>query len=168
MIDTAVSGVAISSMDLKLVFWTAAIVDLLVVCVFAIRGVGYARRGEIARHKQSMKIGSLLICAFLVSYVFKVFFLGREDMSVWTTLDVWVLRIHEMFVLQMLLGGSVAWIQGRKLLATRLVTHDPTDPMPRPKTLQIHKIAGRAGVIGALLAFTMAIGILLGMFLRAF
>jgi len=89
-------------------------------------------------------------------------------MSVWTTLDVWVLRIHELFVMQMLLGGSLAWIQGRKLLATRLVTHDPTDPMPDPETLRIHKIAGRTGVIGAVLACVMAIGILIGMFLRAF
>jgi uncharacterized membrane protein YozB (DUF420 family) len=155
-------------MDPKLIFWTVAILDLIAVCVFAIRGVRYARRGEIARHKQSMKIASLLILAFLGSYLLKVAILGREDMSVWSTLDVWVLRIHEVFVLQMLLGGSVAWIQGRKLLATRLVTHDPTDPMPDPKTLQIHKLAGRTGVIGAVLACVMAIGILIGMFLRAF
>jgi uncharacterized membrane protein YozB (DUF420 family) len=155
-------------MNPNLIFWTAAILDLMAVCVIAIRGVRCARRGEIARHRQSMKIASLLIGAFLVSYLLKVLLLGREDLSVWTPLDVWVLRIHELFVAQMLLGGSVAWIQGRKLISTRLVTHDPTDPAPDPRTLRIHKIAGRTAVIGAVLAFVMAIGILVGMFLRAY
>jgi uncharacterized membrane protein YozB (DUF420 family) len=155
------------NMDPKLFFWTAAIVDLGAVCLIAILGVRYARRGEIARHKRSMKIASLLVVAFLASYLLKSQFLGREDMSAWTPLDLWVLRIHELFVMQMLIGGVLAWIHGRKLLKTRLVTHDPEDPVPDPKTLQIHRIAGRTGVIGSVLAFLMALGILAGMFVRA-
>ena len=155
-------------MDPKLIFWTAAIADLGAVCLVAIFGVRYARRGEIARHKRSMKISSLLVLAFLASYLLKVQFLGREDMSAWTTLDVWVLRIHELFVMQMLIGGAIAWIQGRKLLATRFVTHDPNDPVADQKTLQTHRIGGRTGVIGSVLAFVMALGILAGMYLRAF
>ena len=154
-------------MDPKLYFWTAAIVDLGAVCFMALLGVRYARSGEIARHKRSMKIASLLVLLFLASYLLKVQFLGREDMSVWSTLDLWVLRIHELFVLQMLVGGTVAWIQGRKLLATRLVTHDPDDPAPKIETLRIHRFAGRAAVLGAAMAFVMAIGILSGMYLRA-
>jgi len=155
-------------MDPKLLFWTAGIADLGAVCLTAALGVRYARRGEIARHKRSMKLASLLVVAFLVSYLVKVQFLGREDMSAWTTLDLWVLRIHELFVMQMLIGGVVAWIQGRKLLPTRLVTHDPNDPVPDSKTLQIHRLAGRTGVIGSILAFMMALGILAGMYFRAF
>ncbi len=155
-------------MDPKLIFWTAAIADLGAVCLIAVFGVRYARRGEIARHKRSMKIASLLVVAFLASYLLKVQLLGREDMAAWTALDVWVLRIHELFVMQMLIGGALAWIQGRKLLTTRLVTHDPNDPVADPKTLQIHRLAGRTGVIGSVLAFVMALGILAGMYLRAF
>lgn len=155
-------------MDPKLFFWTAAIADLGAVCVIAVLGVRYAQRGEIARHKRSMKIASLLVVAFIASYVLKVQFLGKEDLSAWTTLDVWVLRIHELFVLQMLAGGTVAWIQGRKLLGTRLVTHDSNDPVADPKTRNIHRIAGRTGVIGSVLAFVMAVGVLAGMYLRAF
>ncbi|MFP6654758.1 MAG: DUF420 domain-containing protein [Myxococcota bacterium] len=155
-------------MDPKLLFWTAAIVDLGTVCLFAMLGVRYARRGEMARHKQSMKIASLLVVAFLVSYLLKVQFLGREELSAWTSFDVWVLRIHELFVFQMLSGGTVAWIMGRKLLVTRLFTHDPKDPLPAPRTRRIHRIAGRTAVIGSVLAFVMALGVLAGMVQRAF
>lgn len=155
-------------MDPKLLFWTAAIVDLGVLCGVAIFGVRVARRGEIARHKRAMKIASLLVVVFLGAYILKVQLLGREDMSVWTTMDIWVLRVHELFVMQMLVGGSIAWIQGRKLLGTRLVTHEPSDPLPQPRTLRIHRLAGRTGVIGSVLAFVMAIGVLIGMYVRAF
>jgi uncharacterized membrane protein YozB (DUF420 family) len=154
-------------MDPKLLFWTAALVDLGALCGFALLGVRYARRGEIARHQRAMKIASLLVIAFLVSYMFKLVILGREDMSVWSELDVWVLRIHEVFVLQMVVAGIVAWLKSRRLLGTRLVTHEASDPLPDAKDVRIHRIAGRISVIGALLGFLMAIGVLIGMFVRA-
>ena len=154
--------------DPKLIFWTGALVDLGFVCGVAVFGVRHARRGEIARHIRAMKIATLLVATFLASYVLKVQFLGREDMSVWSTFDVWVLRIHELFVLQMILGGSVAWFQSRKLRMTQLVTHDPNDPMPDPQTIRIHRIGGRIAVLGSVFAFLFAIGVLAGMFGRAF
>ena len=154
-------------MDPKLLFWTAALVDLGALCGFALLGVRYARRGEIARHQRAMKIASLLVAGFLVSYVFKLMFLGREDMSVWSALDVWVLRIHEIFVLQMVVAGTVAWIKSRRLLGTRLVTHEVSDPLPDAKDVRTHRIAGRTSVVGAILGFVMAIGVLIGMFVRA-
>lgn len=154
-------------MDPKLLFWAAALVNLGVLCGFALFGVRYARRGEIARHRRAMKIASWLIFAFLGAYVLKVALLGREDQSVWTQLDVWVLRIHELFVMFMLAAGAVAWVQGRKLAATRLVTHDPSDPVPDTKTVRTHRVAGRTAVISAILAFLMAIGVMAGMIGRA-
>ncbi len=154
-------------MDPKLLFWGVALVNLGVLCGFALFGVRYARRGEIARHRRAMKIASWLIVAFLGAYVLKVFVLGREDQSVWTLLDGWVLRIHEVFVMFMIGGGIVAWIQGRKLALTRLVTFDANDPQPDPKTLRTHRLAGRAAVINAILAFVMAIGVFVGMIARA-
>jgi uncharacterized membrane protein YozB (DUF420 family) len=155
-------------MDPKLFFWTCAFANLGVLSGIALFGVRYARRGEIARHKRAMKIASLLVMAFICCYVMKLQFLGREDMSVWSTLDVWVLRIHELFVLQMLVGGSVAWLQARKLLGTRLVTHDPNDPAPDAQTVRIHRLAGRTAVAGSAFAFLFAIGTLAGMYGRAF
>lgn len=154
-------------MDPKLLYWTAALINLVVLCGFALVGVRYARRGEIARHQRAMKIASFLVVAFLLSYVFKVAFLGREDMSVWSVVDVWVLRVHEVFVLQMVFAGVIAWIKARKLLPTRLVTHDPADPIPDPRDVRTHRIAGRAAVIGAVLGLLMAFGVLAGMFVRA-
>jgi uncharacterized membrane protein YozB (DUF420 family) len=155
-------------MDPKLIYWTLALVDLGMLCGFALVGVRHVRRGEVARHKRAMKIASLLVLAFLGSYVLKVVFLGREDMSVWSTLDVWVLRIHETFVMLMLIAGSIAWIQSRKLVATQLVTHDSNDPMPDTQTVRVHRLAGRTAVVGAVCAFLFAIGILAGMYGRAF
>jgi len=153
-------------MDPKLLFWTAALVNLAVLCGFALSGVRYARRGEIARHRRAMKIASFLIVAFLGAYVLKVVVMGREDQSVWSLLDVWILRIHEFFVMVMIGAGSVAWLQARRLVDTRLVTHDPNDPMPDPKVVRTHRIAGRTAVISAVFAFLMAIGVLVGMFAR--
>lgn len=155
-------------MDPKLFFWTCALADLGAVCGTALFGVRYVKRGEIARHKRAMKTASLLIVVFLVSYVLKLVFLGREDMSTWTSFDVWVLRIHELFVFQMLTGGSIAWIQARKLLKTRLVTHDSNDPAPDSRTVRIHRLAGRTAVVGSVFAFLLAIGVLIGMYGRAF
>lgn len=155
-------------MDPKLFFWTWALANLGVLCGTALFGVRYARRGEIARHKRAMKIASLLVVAFVGSYVLKLHFLGREELSVWSTLDVWVLRIHELFVLQMLIGGSIAWIQARKLVKTQLVTHDPNDPAPDAQTVRVHRLAGRTSIVGSVCAFLCAIQILAGMYGRAF
>lgn len=153
-------------MDPKLLFWTAALVNLAVLCGIALSGVRYARRGEIARHRRAMKIASWLIVAFLGAYVLKVVVLGREDQSVWTSLDVWVLRIHELFVMLMIGAGTVAWLKAKQIVDTRLVTHDPNDPIPDPKLVRTHRIAGRTAVISAVFAFLMAIGVLAGMFAR--
>jgi uncharacterized membrane protein YozB (DUF420 family) len=155
-------------MDPKLFFWTLALADLGALCAVALFGVRYARRGEIARHKRAMKIATLLVVGFLLSYLLKLQFLGREDMSVWSRLDVWILRIHELFVMQMLIAGSVAWIQARKLAGTQLVTHDPNDPVPNAQTVRIHRLAGRTAVVGAVFAFLMAIGVLERMYARTF
>ena len=153
-------------MDAKLLFWTAALVNLGVLCGFAFAGIRYVRRGEIARHRRAMKIATSLLFAFLAAYVLKVVFLGREDQSVWTLRDVWVLRVHELFVMWMIGGGALAWWQSRKLANTRLVTHDPKDPVPDASVVRLHRLAGRAAVIGSALAFVLAIGVLLGMFAR--
>ncbi len=154
-------------MNPGLYFWTAALVNLAIVCATAILGVRCARRGEIARHRQSMKIASWLVVAFLLSYVLKVLVIGREDMSVWSSFDVWVLRFHELFVISMLAAGSAAWIQSRKLVGTRIVTRDAKDPEPDPKVLRWHRRAGWSALLAAVLGFALAIGVLAGMFQRA-
>lgn len=154
-------------MDPKLIFWTLALVDLAAIAALALMGVRFARRGEIARHRRAMRISTGLVIAFLGAYLLKLRFLGREDMSVWSAVDVWVLRIHELFVLLMLVAGAIAWSQARRLARTRIVTHDPDDPAPESSTLRLHRLAGRAAVVGAVLAFLLATAVLFGMYARA-
>ena len=90
--------------------------NLAIVCAVALLGVRCAHRGEIARHRRAMKIASWLVVAFLLSYVLKVVLIGREDMASWSSLDLWVLRCHELCVVSMLIAGSAAWLQSRKLV----------------------------------------------------
>lgn len=153
-------------MDLKLLFWAAALLNLGVLCGFALFGVRYARRGEIARHRRAMKTASMLVVGFLLAYVLKVLLLGKEDQSVWTLFDLWTLRIHEAFVVLMLVGGGFAWLQSRKLEGTQLVTREPDDPAPDPVVARRHRIAGRVAIVGSVFAFLTAIGVLAGMAIR--
>lgn len=154
-------------MNPGLLFWTAALVDLGIVCLAAIVGVRFAHRGEIARHRRAMKLASWLVVAFLLSYVAKVFVVGREDMSVWSSFDLWVLRFHELFVMTMLVAGGVAWIQARRLEGTRVVTRDARDPDADPRAVRLHHRAGWTAVASALLGFVLAVGVLAGMYARA-
>ena len=153
-------------MNPALLFWTAALVNLAVVCAMALLGVRYAHRGEIARHRRAMMVASWLVVSFLLSYVLKVALIGREDMSSWSRLDLWVLRIHELFVMVMLVAGAIAWIQSRRLAGTRVVTRDAKDPEPDPKVLRRHKRAGWAAVLSAIGGFVFAVGVLAGMYAR--
>jgi uncharacterized membrane protein YozB (DUF420 family) len=155
-------------MNPALLFWTTALVNLGTVCGMAILGIRCARRGEIARHRQAMKIASWLVVAFLLSYVLKVMLIGREDMSSWSSVDLWVLRIHELFVMGMLVAGATAWMQSRRLVGTRIVTRDAKDPEPDPKSLRRHKRAGWTAVLAAIGGFAFAVGVLAGMYSRAF
>jgi len=149
-----------------LLFWTAALVNLGVICATAILGVRCVRRGEIARHRRAMLVASLLVVPFLLSYLLKVAFLGREDMSVWSRFDVWVLRFHELFVVTMLVAGGFAWRQSRALEGTRLVTRNPSDPDADPRALRIHRRAGWIAVLASIVGFALAIGVLAGMYQR--
>lgn len=154
-------------MNPGLLFWTAALVNLGVVCLSAIVGVRFAHRGEIARHRRAMKLASWLVVAFLLSYVGKLVLIGREDMSVWSRVDLWVLRCHELFVLAMLIAGAVAWVQAGRLEGTRIVTRDARDPDADPKAVRLHHRAGWTAVVSGVLGFVLAIGVLFGMYARA-
>ncbi|MFO0688395.1 MAG: DUF420 domain-containing protein [Myxococcota bacterium] len=154
-------------MNSGLLFWTAALVNLGVVCLAAVVGVRFAHRGEIARHRRAMKLGSWLVVAFLLSYVGKLAFLGREDRADWSALDLWVLRTHELFVLIMLVAGAVAWIQAGRLEGTRVVTRDARDPDADPKVVRLHHRAGWLAIASGVLGFVLAIGVLVGMYARA-
>lgn len=151
----------------QLVYWTLALVNLGVICALGLHGARLARRGEIRRHRRMMTIAALLVLAFLVSYVLKLAILGREDRSDWTLFDHAVLWTHELFVLQMVIAGSVAGWQGLRLRTTRRVTLDSEDPEPQASVLRRHRIAGRWALVGAVIGLLLAIPVLVGMYGRA-
>jgi hypothetical protein len=114
-----------------------------------------------------MSAAAMLIAVFLVSYVFKLSFLGREDFSTWTWAQVQVLRIHELCVAAMLLGGSYA---GWKALRFRGSL--PKGPLLPPEENPVrgrvlHRRAGWVAVAGSVLGFVTALFVLAGMYSRA-
>ena len=153
-------------MDAKVLYWTAALVDLGIVAGAALRGVARIRRGDVAGHRRSMLLAAWLVVAFLVSYVFKVAFLGHEDLSTWSAFYVQTLRLHETCVLAMLLAGAVALTRARRMRGSRNVTHDPADPPAPASTARWHRRAGWTGVVGALAGLATAGIVLSGMYAR--
>ena len=154
-------------MDPHLAFWTGALTDLGLVVVAMLYGLRQVRQGRVASHRRSMLVGACLVGLFLLAYLIKLAWLGREDFATWSSIDVGILRFHEACVAILLLGGGVALRCGRYLRATRLVTLDPDSPMPSARWLQVHRWAGRSAIFGAILGFASAAVVLVGMYHRA-
>lgn len=154
-------------MDPKLIFWTGAFANMSLIVALAFVGVRARRRGDIALHVRCMLTGAVLVAAFLLAYVWKLAFLGREDMDAWSGASVWVLRIHETCVLVMLVAGALAVRRGRALRATRNVTRDPADPAAPLQQVRGHRGAGQLAVGAAVLGLLTAGVVLFGMYQRA-
>lgn len=153
-------------MDPKALYWTAALANMVVLVAFALRGVRQVRAGRVDAHRRSMTIACSLVVAFLASYVAKLAFLGREQLSAWEPFYLHTLRFHETCVLVMVLGGLVALGRAAILRRTRRVTHDPADPAPSPSTLRWHHRAGWTAVAASILAVLSAAVVLVGMYGR--
>src|SRR5262245_42112950 len=152
-------------MDAKLVFWCVVLANLGAIVGFAATGVQAVRRGDVRTHRRRMLTAASLVGLFLVSYLLKVAVLGREDRSLWSSLDRTVLYVHETFVVAMLGGGGFAAFRAWRFRA-RL---GPAFALPREALpgAQVHRRAGWIAVVGAALAFVTAGGVLAGMFARA-
>jgi uncharacterized membrane protein YozB (DUF420 family) len=153
-------------MDPKLAFWTAALVNLLVIVALVIAGIRSIRRGQVSRHHRCMKASAWLVTAFLGSYAVKLALLGGESLARWSDAAVMNLRVHELFVATMVAGGSVALLRARRMRGTRQVTGLPGDPLAPDSTLQGHRRAGWTAAIGAGLGFVTAVILLAGMYRR--
>jgi putative membrane protein len=154
-------------MDPKVLFWTGALVNMALIVTLALFGVRARRRGDIAQHRRLMLSGAGLVGFFLVSYVFKLVFLGREDMSLWSPYAVWVLRFHETCVLVMLVAGFLAARRGLALAGTRNVTQNPADPAASPERARGHRGAGKLAMGAAVLGLLSAAVVLFDMYQRA-
>jgi uncharacterized membrane protein YozB (DUF420 family) len=154
-------------MDPKLVYWTAALVDLGAVVGFALRGWRLARRRDFQAHRRSMLIACGLVAAFLVSYLLKVALLGREQLALWDARHVRALHVHESFVMLMLVCGVGALIQARRLGLPRGPGSPALEPARLARGLRLHRGLGRAGIAAAAGAFLTASYVLWGMYERA-
>ena len=115
-----------------------------------------------------MKSSALLVVCFLGAYSLKVFYFGRERLSEWSESAVVILRIHELCVFAMVVGGSIALIHSRKMHRSRnQLTHLPDAPLASSRILQRHRKAGWTAAVGAGLAFLTAAIVLAGMYERA-
>jgi len=154
-------------MDAKLGFWCFALLNMSVLVTFTARGVRQIRRGEVAAHKRSMITAASLVGLFLVSYLLKAALLGKEDLSLWSEFHVWNLRIHELFVLTMLLAGGFAIWRASKMAGMRNVTKNREDPSAPEALVRLHTRAGWAAVVSAALGLATAAVVLAGMLGRA-
>jgi hypothetical protein len=155
-------------MDGKLVYWTAAFINMLLVVSVVFLGVRAIRLGRVKVHRRCMLLASALVIGFIVSYLFKVAFLGREELSQWSAGSVIVLRVHEFCVFTMLLGGTVAGSRAFAMRRDPIVRGIPTSTLPRDSGVRMwHRRGGWTAVMGALLGVVTAALVLVGMYRRA-
>jgi uncharacterized membrane protein YozB (DUF420 family) len=154
-------------MDPRLAYWSFALVNMICVVGFAAIGVRSVRRGETARHRRCMLTAATLVVLFVVSYLAKLATLGREALATWGALSIWVLRIHELCVFTMILGGVVALSRALRLRGSRNFTRRPEDAPAPASTVRWHRGAGRTAVVAAALGLLLAACVLAGMYRRA-
>ena len=147
------------NLDPKLAYWTGALVNMALIVWLAASGVRLARRGDYVRHRTRMLGAASLVGLFLASYLFKVLVLGREQLSLWSRTDVWVLRFHELCIAVFVIGGATA-------LAIALRRGMPLASPEREATHRRHRRAGWAAVIGVVLGLLSATWVLSGMYAR--
>ncbi|MFP5287694.1 MAG: DUF420 domain-containing protein [Thermoanaerobaculia bacterium] len=155
-------------MDPRLIYWSFALLVLLLMVAAALLGWWSARRKDVRRHRLFMNTSVVLCLFFLVSYVWKVFWLGKEDLSVWSRSDLLVLRIHELLVGTMLvLGGGGRLIAGRFSRWILPSGHLSSAGEDRRKALRLHRRMGRIAILISAAALITAALILAGMYQRA-
>jgi uncharacterized membrane protein YozB (DUF420 family) len=154
-------------MNPSLAFWTAALINLLAIVALVAIGIRSIRRGKLPQHRRCMKTAAALVACFLGSYPLKVLWFGRERLPEWSEPAVAILRIHELCVFAMLVGGAIALILSRKMHRSRSeLTRLPDAPLASSRTLRRHRRAGWSAAIAAGLAFLTAAIVLAGMYER--
>jgi len=155
-------------MNPSLAFWTTALIILLAIVALVAIGIRNIRRGNLSQHRRCMKSAAAFVACFFGIYPIKVLWLGRERLADWSAQAVAVLRIHELCVFAMLVGGLIALILSRKMHGSRSrLTHLPDTPLASNHTLRRHRKAGWTAAIGAGLALLTAAIVLAGMYARA-
>lgn len=112
-----------------------------------------------------MMAGAALVVLFLVSYVFKLHFLGREDRSAWSEFSLTLLYVHEACIAVMVIAGGFATSRARRF--GNLEKLAVSTPESRTRDRRVHRAAGRVAAGASVLALLTAAGVLAGMYTRA-
>ena len=153
-------------MEPKVLYWTGAFINLGFVVGIALFGLAQLKAGRPARHRKMMITSACLVVGFLLSYGVKLFVLGREDLSVWSSAAIWTLRFHETCILIMIVAGCLGFNWGRQLHSTRNFTLVATDEFAPEGLGTKHKRAGIAALGGAVLGLLSSGFVLAGMYSR--
>ena len=153
-------------MDPKVLYWTAAWIDLALIVVLAALGVRQIGRGRFQAHRRLMLAAVWCLVGFLVSYVAKLALLGRETLEIWESQYVTVLRVHEACVAVMLLAGAVALIQAWKLDLPSVPERTPAAESTWSRGVELHRRAGFVALWAATLGALGAAYVLSGMWSR--
>jgi uncharacterized membrane protein YozB (DUF420 family) len=153
-------------MDPKVLFWTGAFINMGFVVGLGFYGASQLKAGNPSRHRAVMITATCLVLGFIVSYACKLQFLGREDLSVWSSTAIATLRFHEACVLTMVVGGGLALRWGKQLRVTRAFSLNPEDPSAENSLVRRHHRAGQAALTGASLGLISAGFVLAGMYAR--
>ena len=155
-------------MDAKVIYWTAAWLNMAGVLALALLGIRQVRARHVAQHRRRMLGAAFLVVAFLLSYLAKLATLGREALDTWAPFYVHTLRFHETCVAFMVIGGSLALF-----LATRLRLARAADgsagrypPEQVAARLRLHRRAGKTAVWASALGLASAGVVLFGMYQR--
>ncbi|HXX48145.1 MAG TPA: DUF420 domain-containing protein [Myxococcota bacterium] len=151
------------AVDAKVLYWTAALLNMVAAFGCAIAGVLRIRRGEVATHRRAMKTAALLVVLFLISYLLKVEALGRERLELWEPRFVAVLRMHETFVGAMVLAGALALSLASGLGLVRI---GRAAPGRRTFGARAHRWAGWTAIVSCALGVATAAYVLYGMYAR--
>ena len=151
--------------EAKVLYWTGALVNILVLAGLACAGVAEMRRRHgIRRHRRLMLGAAALVGLFLASYLVKLALLGRESPETWEPAFRYTLWFHESCVFLMLLAGGTALLLAWRQHFVRLAS-DP-EWRPSPRMLRLHRRAGWTALISCTLAIASAGVTLEGMVLR--
>jgi uncharacterized membrane protein YozB (DUF420 family) len=151
-------------MSWNLIFWFYAYGLTMLALLLAFLGISAVRKGNIKRHHQFLNFACNLIVFFVISYVFKMIFLGREDKSDWGMYYKTVLYIHEALIATMLITG----IRGRWLaFKFRDTLYQGEVTEAQAKMRRQHRLMGKWCVYSATFALITASVILYGMVQRA-
>ena len=148
-------------------FWTIALANLGVIVACGARGVRAIRSGDARTHRRMMLTAVALVGLFLLSYLAKVAWLGHEDRSAWTRIDYAVLYVHELCIAGLLVAGGIALYRGlrfQRVLRPTWVVPAGADALPGRAS---HRRAGRVAAWAGVFAFLTAIGVWIGMLVRA-